>query len=73
MFFFKYVPVLLIDTIHMYASDESYCIMPIFLCSYLADLSLINIVVSKGLFTWEATRVLGSEMEQQGVHMGSDS
>ena len=27
----------------------------------------------KGLFTREATRVLGSEMERQGVHMGCDS
>ena len=27
----------------------------------------------KGLFTREAARVLGTEMERQGVHMGSDS
>ena len=27
----------------------------------------------EGLFTWEAARVLGTEMERQGVHMGRDS
>ena len=33
----------------------------------------IFMIPYKGMFTREAARVLGSEMERQGVHMRSDS
>ena len=52
-------------------------------CSYWWTLSawpdekhgwtLYAFYMTKGLVTREAARVLGSEIERQGVHMGSDS